>query len=271
MMKAYAAALKGQNSDPGKLTPCQIALEALREAIKLENNRQNAVRYSLVDVESFVSGKEWTFSLTYEQTSFPGKIVPMIQPDTPVTEGKGYRRGSQIWCIRGMANTVDEEIGSKSGYIGLNNGSNIAYYRGKELYGNGPKYVLGAYRESETRHVWIAKDIYDADDVNTLNKDKHIDTGIQLPITGGYIKTLGRVKGLACPPFCTSVGGNSAIPVGDVIVLPDVSITTSNQIMLDGGDMHLGSQNGVWYSTFHVSSTAAWPTFTARPVLLPPR
>lgn len=86
-MKAYAAALKGQNRDPGKLTPCQITLEALREAIKLENNRQNAVRYSLVDVESFVRGKEWTFSLTYEQTSFPGKVIPMIKPDTPVTEG----------------------------------------------------------------------------------------------------------------------------------------------------------------------------------------
>lgn len=87
MMKEYAARLKSRNEDPGKLTPCQIALEALRESIKLENNRQKAVKYSLVDVESFVIGKEWTFSLTYEQTSFPGKTIPMIRPDTPVTEG----------------------------------------------------------------------------------------------------------------------------------------------------------------------------------------
>lgn len=55
--------------------------------------------------------------------------------------------GRSVWydtgiAIRGMANVSDENIGSKSGYIGAN-GKCIAYYRGQELWGNRFSVVLG--------------------------------------------------------------------------------------------------------------------------------
>ncbi len=88
MMKAYAAALKAKGEAvPEKRPYCQIALLELRDTIMLENIRQSAVKYNLIDVVSFVPGKEWTFSLTYEKTLYPGKSREIIKPGTPVTEG----------------------------------------------------------------------------------------------------------------------------------------------------------------------------------------
>ena len=179
-----------------------------------------------------------------------------------------------FWGLFGKINTPDEEIGSKSGYIGTDVMS-IAYYRGKELYANMYLYTLGAYREQGTNHVWIAKDIYDADDADALNKEKHIDTGILLSTgpdgsnSSGYIKTLGRVNGLSFPPFCTSVGGDSEKPVGDRFFGRE--ITYQNTVLHIGGDASNAYFCGLWCAQIAEGNSASWWARSSRPVLLPPR
>ena len=43
---------------------------------------------------------------------------------------------ASFWGLFGKVNTADEQIGSKSGYIGTD-GKSIAYYRGLEMYAKG--------------------------------------------------------------------------------------------------------------------------------------
>lgn len=82
--------------------------------------------------------------------------------------------------IHGICNTTDALIGSSSGYLGTD-GKSTAYYRGRVAHANCFRYVLGAYREKDTGHIWIAHDRNESDNYDALDKAVHIDTGFSLP------------------------------------------------------------------------------------------
>ena len=163
--------------------------------------------------------------------------------------------------LHGIINNADEDIGSMSGYIGANGYVN-AYYRGECLYGNKYQYILGAYRQTGTGHIWIC-DRDTTDDYDALNTSVHKDTGLVLPqgaggaAASGYIKTLGMAEGLAIPPFCTEIGGTSASPVGDYYYVPELS--TVNTILLLGGTARIGAYDGLFFGHWtYTASNSNW-------------
>ena len=177
---------------------------------------------------------------------------------------------SSYVSIHGLINIADADIGSKTGYIGTNGRSNV-YYRGEVLYGNKYQYVLGAYRQTRTNHLWIA-DRGDTDNYNALNTSKHTDTGLKLPeVTSSSwqsIKTIGLADGLSAPPFMTEAGGTSAKPVGDSQYVP--LPTAGDTVCLSGGNaddgLHVGVFCVVWNST---ASNSNWAR-SSRPSLKNP-
>lgn len=151
-----------------------------------------------------------------------------------------------FFSIHGLINVADSEIGSKSGYIGTNDKSN-AYYRGQTFYANKLQYLLGAYREKDTGHIWIA-DEGDTDNYNALDTTKHTDTRLKLPqgaddaAYSGYIKALGMCDKLSIPPFCIEGGGSSSNPVGDYVYVP--ALSAGNTVLLFGGGAGHGTACG---------------------------
>lgn len=173
--------------------------------------------------------------------------------------------------LHGIINIADEEIGSHSGYIGTNGYVN-AYYRGEALWGNKFYYVLGAYRQTGTQHIWIA-DRDDTDNYDALNTSKHIDTGLVLPndtneAKSGYVNKLGIAEGLNIPPFATEMGGNSANPVGDYVYVPATS--NGNTVLLLGGYASNGPTAGLFYGAWHSSSAISVWSLGSRPRLKNP-
>lgn len=176
---------------------------------------------------------------------------------------------NNYWSVHGLANAADEEIGSKSGYIGTNSKCN-SYYRGIVLFGNLWFYTLGAYENHEDKHIWIANSDEEADNYDALNTSVHTDTGLVLPGSGGYTKKLGMLPRsglLSIPVFCTEIGGDSGNPVGDFFYNGTYSYNTS---LIRGG--YTGSESGIgalcngWYGG---PSSSSWP-YAARPRLKNP-
>ena len=207
----------------------------------------NLGRYKVTKVEDVNEGKKITLE---------GELNPSI------TTGS-------YWSVLGMINTKDEQIGSKSGYIGTDSKS-IAYYRGLEMYGNMFLYILGIYRQSNTVHIWVAKDVYDADDVDELDINKHIDTGLKLTDqSGGWAMALGRHQNFSAAPFCTEVGGDSTKPIGGYMWLPPASHADS--ILFSGSCATFGNSGSTFSCNwFNGRTQSAW-NFSARPVLKIPR
>lgn len=173
-----------------------------------------------------------------------------------------------FWSIHGLINVADEAIGSKSGYIGTN-GKCDCYYRGEVLWGNMFNYVLGAYHEKTTNHVWVAPDEESADARNAIDKAVDIDTGVVLSAENGYIGALGfapAALGLAATGFCTAVGGSSTNPVGDYHYVA----VGSDTVLIVGGHAYSGTYGGLfsWYWNSSASS-ASW-YISARPRLKNP-
>lgn len=176
---------------------------------------------------------------------------------------------AHYWSVHGLGNVADEDIGSKSGYIGTN-GKCSAYYRGEVLFGNMFFYILGAYRQTGTQHVFIANNEEEADAVDALNAAVHYDTGITLASSGGYVNTLGQLTRsglLAVPPFCTAVGGSSSAPVGDYHY---IDTSAGNAVLIRGGYAIGGSGDGAFYGSWSVSAAYSGWIFAARPRLKTP-
>ena len=176
---------------------------------------------------------------------------------------------ANFWSVHGICNVADEEIGSMSGYIGTNGKCN-AYYRGVVMWGNLWFYILGAYRETGTQHIWIAHDLEEADAADALNTAVHEDTGLVLPSAGGYVQTLGRLSrsgNLAIPPFCTAVGGSSTNPVGDYFY---TNASAGNTVLRVGGSADNGASAGPFYGAWHTPAAYASWSYAARPVLKSP-
>ena len=158
--------------------------------------------------------------------------------------------------IHGIINVKDEDIGSKSGYIGTNGYVN-AYYRGECLFGNKFQYILGAYHQATTNKLWVAER-GDTDNYDAIDTTKHIDTGVVLSATNGYVDSLGIVDGMSIPPVTTGAGsgsGGSSNPVGDYYYVT----TTANTILLLGGSANFGSYVGLFSGYWgYASSYSVW-------------
>ena len=160
--------------------------------------------------------------------------------------------------FHGMAN--GDAIGNASGYIGTA-GKHNAFYRGSVLHANRWRYVLGAYRQTGTSHIWICPADDDPDSYNALNTSKHEDTGLELPasMSGKYIDELGLADGLGAVPFCTAAnnGGTSSNPVGDAVYTPAAS--TANTVLLAGGDAYYGASAGAFCGYWNgAASHSSW-------------
>ena len=173
---------------------------------------------------------------------------------------------AHFWSVHGKINTADAEIGSKSGYIGTN-GKSIAYYRGEELWSNMFQYILGAYREKDTDHIWVC-DRNTTDNYDGLNTTDHHDVGYAIGAAEGCVGKLGLADGLCIPPFCTQNGGNSTNPVGDYFYRP--ASTTVNTILILGGYAADGPRAGAFCGYWaYAASSSRW-NLSARPALKTP-
>ena len=174
---------------------------------------------------------------------------------------------SNYWSIHGLANQADAAIGSKSGYIGTNGKAN-AYYRGEALWGDMYYYVLGVYKDS-SEYVWLAATAAEADSYDALDTDHHINTGVKLAGTAGYILSLGfpdAQGNLSAPALCTATPGTTANPVGDYF---SVSVG-NNRVLLVGGFANIGASVGpfCWY-WYYSAGSSRW-YFSGRPLLKSP-
>ena len=176
---------------------------------------------------------------------------------------------ANYWSVHGLANAADEEIGSKSGYIGTNGKCN-SYYRGIVLFGNMWFYTLGAYENYKDQHIWIANSDEEADNYDALNTSVHYDTGLVLPGYSGYTKKLGMLSRsglLSIPVFCTGIGGDSGNPTGDYFYN---GVYTDNTVLLLGCSAHAGSYAGAFCGNWsYTASNSRWAC-EARPRLKNP-
>ena len=176
---------------------------------------------------------------------------------------------ANYWSIHGIINVADEEIGSKSGYIGTNSKCN-SYYRGLVLFGNMFLYTLGAYENKEDQHIWIANSDEEADNYDALNTSIHYDTGLVLPDKAGYTKKLGMLSRsglLSIPVFCTEIGGGSNNPTGDYFYN---GVYTYNTVLLRGGGAGNGSNGGAFYGRWDSAASGSDWYCAARPRLKNP-
>lgn len=175
--------------------------------------------------------------------------------------------------IHGTINATDAEIGSKSGYIGANYRCN-AYYRGRVAHGNMHRYVLGAYRQQGTGHIWIAPNSNAADACDALDTAAHIDTGVSLPqgadgaAYDGYVNALAQLNAVPLPPICSSGGGSSSQPVGDYVYVP--TLATVNTVLLAGGSAGYGSHCGRGCGNWSNAAGGNYWSISALPFLKSP-
>ena len=172
---------------------------------------------------------------------------------------------NNFWSIQGLTNMADSDIGSASGYIGENGRSNC-YYRGEVLWGNMFYYVLGAYHQGGTNHVWLAKNDSEADSYDALDTSDHVDTGVSLASTTGFIRSLDYLRtstSLACPALCSAAGGTSSNPVGDSFYVNP----TSDTVLVVGGISSSGRSAGPFYWNWGYTSVYSSSMYSARPRL----
>lgn len=204
----------------------------------------------LADRRSVVSCEEYSGDADYVEVTFDGTALSLTAASVFVS-------------IHGLDN--GPALGNASGYVGTAGKCN-SFYRGAALFGNKWRYILGAYRQTGTQHIWICPEGEDPDDYDALNTAKHIDTGLVLPTGEGYIKRLGIVPGLGAVPFCLEKGGTagSANPVGDYFY---GSTSGSNTILLVGGAADHGARDGAFFGGWSVTASNSYWTSSAAPVL----
>ena len=180
---------------------------------------------------------------------------------------------AHFWSVHGLSNTVDASIGAGSGYIGTN-GKSHAYYRGQLAHANIYRYILGAYRETGTGKIWIANNPTEADAYDALNTAVHKDTGFALPqgaagaAAEGYINALRLCPDVPAAPFCETIGGSSANPIGDYCYVP--TLATANTILFAGGTAYYGTSCGRFFGAWSASAANSYWYIGALPVLKTP-
>lgn len=220
----------------------------------------NARVGSIIDIGTANGGVQvGSYYVTAMETSGSNLLLTLNEAVTVTTDN--------FVSLHGRINVADEEIGSKSGYIGTN-GQADCYYRGEVFWGNIWLYTLGAYHQANTNHVWLAEDGAAADNYDAINTADHWDTEVALAGAGGYIKSLGfldRSGILSVPIFCTETGGNDTNPVGDYFYIN----ATANTILLVGGHAPYGAYDGLYASWSNTASYSYWHS-GGRPLLKSP-
>ena len=205
----------------------------------------------LANRRTVVSCEEYSGDSDYVEVTFDGTGLSLT--------------AASIWAsIHGCDNGA--ALGNASGYVGTAGKCN-SFYRGASLFGNKWRYILGAYRQKDTCHIWICPPGEDPDDYDALNTAKHIDTGCVLPLTEGYVKELHIIPGLGAVPFAKSVGGGagSANPVGDYCYVPSAS--TANTILRVGGHADHGAKGGAFFGIWDADASISIWSYSAAPVL----
>ena len=157
-----------------------------------------------------------------------------------------------------------DSIGNASGFVGTAGKCN-SFYRGASFFGNKWRYVLGIYRHTGDNHVWICPLDKDPDDYDALNTTDHVDTGLELAATEGWVKQLGLIPGLGAVPVCVQTGGNSSNPVGDYHYVP--ANTAANTILIAGAAANNGGKVGPFCGSWSISSSYSSWDVAAAPVL----
>ena len=229
--------------------------------VRIANSVAGAVIVgSIIDIGTSNGGVQvGSYYVTAFEVDGTDKVLTLNEAVTVTT--------ANFWSLHGRINIADEDIGSMSGYIGTN-GRADCYYRGEVFWGNIWNYVLGAYHQANTNHVWLAKNADEADNYDAINTANHIDTGVALSASGGYIKELGFLSYsgvLSVPIFCTVVGGSSTDPVGDYYYVA----VGSNTVLLFGGYAFNGTSDGFYASWSYSAGASYWP-FGGRPHLKSP-
>lgn len=154
-------------------------------------------------------------------------------------------------------------IGNESGYIGTNGKVN-SFYRGAALFSNRLRYTLGIYSHTGDNHVWLCPPDKDPNDYDALNTTDHIDTGLTLALTQGYIKRLALIPGLGAVPVCLEVGGNGSNPVGDYHY---INTDGGNTILVVGGYANDGQHGGAFYGYWDSTLSHSFWALAVVPVL----
>lgn len=159
------------------IAPLAIANVAVSNSvldIGTSGNSAQVARRVVTSVETYAGNAD------YKIVNFAGDPVDVLT--------------THCLSIHGIYNTEDAAIGSASGYIGSDGKAN-AYYRGRVAHANVWRYVLGAYRQKDTGHIWIAHSRDEADNYDALDTAVHIDTGFKLPYQDdGVTQKEGYVK-----------------------------------------------------------------------------
>lgn len=176
---------------------------------------------------------------------------------------------SNFWSVHGISNNADSQIGSMSGYLGISSQANT-YYRGTVLFGNMHFYVLGAYFETSTNHIWIANSDEESDQYDGLDTSVHYDTGISVPESNGYIQSIASpINNLnfSVLPICQQIGGNNNNPVGDYFITGSASINT---VLYYGGYGDGSYYNGIMAETWAIDENNSQWRYAGRPRLKNP-
>lgn len=226
-------------------------------------NAAYAIPGAIMDIGTTSGGyqvaRRYVVSTAADETD---ETLLCVTLDAPVTVTT-----ANYWSIHGLINVADAEIGSQSGYIGTNGRCN-AYYRGRVTAGNKFYYVLGAFQEGQTNHIWRTKSRYDAETIVALDTSTCIDTGCVLPwgegdiANAGYIGTLDLADGISAFPLCSVLGGNSSNPVGDYT---SISAKGSNHVCAVGGGAAHDASTGRFCAYWYYSRGSAHWNLSASP------
>ena len=157
-----------------------------------------------------------------------------------------------------------DSIGNKSGYIGAN-GKNNAWYRGAIMYANRWQYILGAYRQTGTNHLWLST-IEDCDNYDALNTSDHFDTGVvQYTSSSTSWQNVGDYSIIPGKLAAIGIITEAATLTGDSQYCPLPS--TGNTICFLGGTADNGSVCGVLCAFWLYTAARSYWNFAAIPLL----
>lgn len=243
----------------------EAATESTQVKILKSDADENFIQGAIFDIGTVEGGSALARTVVISTSDDPdnaNNLIVTLSSAVTVTT-------SDFWSIHGLRTLADSGVGSRSGYIGTNGKSHV-YYRGTEMYGNVLLYTLGAYENHEDQHIWIAQNDDQADRYDTLDTSVHMDTGLVLPSSGGYINALGRPplnNLLTIPPFCTETGGDGSNPVGDFMTN---GVYTVDTVMCYGGYCSTDIYSGIFYAYWYFASSLNPWMIGARPRLKNP-
>ncbi len=175
--------------------------------------------------------------------------------------------------VHGCVPQADEVIGSQSGFIGTN-GKSHTHYRGRISHAGSWRYLLGAYRQTGTVALWVARSRTQAAAYDALDTAAHVDTGIILPYSAtsalsGLLSGLTVYKPIPLAPIGSGIGGNDQNPIGDSMAVAQPSV--GNTVARAGGTSNHGTGCGRFFVNWADTATYKNWAGSCVPFLLDPK